>query len=222
MKVLVFLQRTVGQKILVGLTGLGLCVFLLIHMAGNLLILSSSQEYNLYAHTIHSSLFLELLEKGLFLTFIGHIVLAVVVNIKNKQARQISYQKNPKGLKKTFMSQRLLIAQGAVIFGFLIWHLLTFKFGEHYEVLVDGQRVRDIYRLVVEVFQNPLYGLTYGLVLVVLSFHVFHGLPASLKSLGLPCDRFEPTMSRISFLFASLIALGFLWPIVCVLGGWVR
>ncbi|MDE0092176.1 MAG: succinate dehydrogenase, partial [Oligoflexia bacterium] len=69
-----FLQKTVGQKIVIGLTGLGLSLFILIHMLGNLLILSGPSAYNKYAHKLHEFPGFILLELGLLLFFTGHIV----------------------------------------------------------------------------------------------------------------------------------------------------
>ena len=56
------------------------------------------------------------------------------------------------------MYQKSLIAQGMVILIFVVLHLITFKFGPHYEARYDSLVVRDFFRLVAEVFQNPLVG----------------------------------------------------------------
>ena len=108
-----FLQRTIGQKIVVGLTGLGLCFFVLIHMLGNLFILSGPEAYNSYAHTLHELPLFFILELGLLFFFLGHILLSVLLSIKNKKAKgETSYRKGFGGEKGISPSHSLLLFQG--------------------------------------------------------------------------------------------------------------
>ena len=205
-----FLKRTIGQKMVVGLTGLGLCLFVLIHMLGNLLILSGPDAYNSYAHKLHKFFLFEVFEIGLLIFFIGHIVLAILVNIKNRAARPQNYKVQAKGEKGTTFSDRILLLQGVVLLVFLITHLLTFKFGPYYEVLLEGESVRDIYRLVAEVFKNGIYVAGYSLALFVLCYHLLHGLTASVKSLGFFHPQYIPLVEKFSLIFSLVVFLGFL------------
>ena len=195
---------------IVALTGLGLCLYVLIHMLGNLLILSGPETYNGYAHRLHQFFLLEILEIGLLIFFVGHIFLAVLVNIKNLSARPQKYKAQAKGEKKTSLSDRVLALQGAILLVFLVLHLLTFKFGPYYETLLDGESVRDIFRLVREVFQNPLYVVGYSVALLVLCYHLIHGLAASVKSLGFSHPQYTPWVERFSLIFGLGVFLGFL------------
>ena len=207
-----FLQRTVGQKIAVGLTGLGLCLFLFIHMLGNLFILSGPEAYNAYAHKLHEIPFLLFLELGLLTFFVGHIVLSLLLILKNRQAKGF-VGLSAKGLKKIPFVHRWLWLQAVVLFLFLIVHLLSFKFGAYYETLLDGKKVRDIYRLVAESFQNPFYTIGYSVVLFILSVHLLRGLPASFKTLGLSHPFYLSLIEKLAWLFSLVITFGFLIPI---------
>ncbi|MCZ0933198.1 MAG: succinate dehydrogenase [Oligoflexia bacterium] len=215
MKLLIyFLQKTVGQKIIIGLTGLGLSLFILIHMLGNLFILSGPSAYNEYAHKLHEFPALILLEVGLLIFFAGHIALSLLLQIKNKKARgETSYHLQAKGDKKIKLAHQFLWFQGGVLFVFLVFHLWSFKFGPHYETQLNGESVRDIYKLVFESFKNPFYTIGYSLVLLILSVHLFRGLPASFKSLGLSHSFYLSLIEKFSIFFAILITLGFLAPI---------
>ena len=204
-----FLRKTVGQKIIVGLTGLGLCLYVLIHMLGNLLIISGPEAYNSYAHKLHQFFLFEALEIGLLFAFAGHIILALLVNIKNLSARTQNYKVLPKGEKKTTFSDRVLIFQGMALLVFLILHLLTFKFGPRYEVLLEGEVVRDIHRLVREVFKNVFYVIGYSAALLILCYHLIHGLAASVKSLGIFHPNYSPWIEKISWAFGLGVFLGF-------------
>ncbi|MCB0408346.1 MAG: cytochrome B subunit, partial [Bdellovibrionales bacterium] len=78
-----FTQSTIGSKSLIGVTGLGLSFFVLMHMAGNLLILVSPQAYNMYGHAIVTNPLIYVAEAGLLGLFIIHVMKAVLVTIKN-------------------------------------------------------------------------------------------------------------------------------------------
>lgn len=209
-----FLQRTIGQKIVVGLTGLGLCLFVLIHMLGNLFILFGPEAYNNYAHKLHEFPFLIALELGLLAFFLGHILLSVLLTIKNKRARgDVSYAKTAKGGKSSPFIHNFLIFQGGILFIFLIFHLSSFKFGPHYETLLEGVTVRDLHKLVVENFKSPLYTIGYSFVLFILSIHLLRGLPASFKTLGFSHPAYFSLIEKLAWIFTLTVTFGFLAPI---------
>ena len=204
-----FFLHSIGQKFLIGFTGLGLAVFVLTHMLGNMLIFLGPKTYNLYAHNLLQNSWIVPAELALLLCFILHIALVVVLSIKNRLARTIKYKKPLKGLKATAFYQKTLLAQGSVILVFVILHLITFKFGKIYEVSYENQTVRDLFQLVVEVFQNPVTVVWYLLALILLSFHLLHGLSSAFISLGLDKPSWQKWIQRISFCYAVFVALGY-------------
>ena len=209
-----FLKKTVGQKIIVAVTGLGLCLFVLIHMLGNLFIFSGSEAYNSYAHQLHEFPLLIIFELGLLLFFAGHIFLAVLLQIKNRTAKgSIPYNLPAKGEKGRSLVHRFIWFQAGVLLLFVIFHLKSFKFGPHYEIFLEGEAVRDIYQLVVESFKNPFYTVGYSLALFVLSIHLLRGIPASLKSLGLSHSVYISLTEKLTWLFTLVVIFGFLAPI---------
>ena len=205
-----FFLFSIGQKYLMGLTGLGLALFVLIHMLGNLLIFTGEKVYNLYAYQLEESSLLLVLEAGLLVLFLFHIVLAVVLSVKNHLSRLGKYALAASGPKTTSWYQKNLIAQGAVILVFVILHLITFKFGTHYEVTYEGETVRDLFRLVVEVFQNPVTVVWYLVALLILFVHLFHGLSSSFQSLGFNHPRFSLWIKNISFIYTVLVTVGYI------------
>jgi len=209
-----FLKRTIGQKIVVGLTGLGLCLFVLVHMLGNLLILSGPQAYNSYAHKLHEIPFLIVLELGLFAFFLGHVFLSLLLAVKNRKAKGgLFYVQRAGGEKNSSPVHNLLVFQGGVLLVFLIFHLLSFKFGPHYETTLKGEAVRDIYQLVLKSFNKPLYVIGYSLALLVLFVHLLRGLTASFKTLGLSHPFYLSFVEKLAWVFALIVTGGFLLPI---------
>ena len=148
-------------------------------------------------------------ETGLLILFLSHIVLAVVLSIKNRFSRFGKYAVAASGPKATVWYQKNLIAQGAVILVFVILHLITFKFGTHYEVTYGEKTVRDLFRLIVEVFQNPVTVVWYLVALLVLFVHLFHGLSSSFQSLGLNHPRFNWWIKNLSVIYTVLVTLGY-------------
>ena len=205
-----FFMFSILQKYLMGLTGLGLALFVLVHMLGNLLIFAGGKAYNLYAHQLEENSLLFVFEVGLLILFLLHIILAVVLSIRNRLARPERYVYSASGPKATTWYQKSLIAQGAVILVFVILHLISFKFGAYYEVTYEGKTVRDIFRVVVEAFQNPMTVIWYLVALLILSVHLFHGVSSSFQSLGFSHSRFNLWIKRINFVYVALVTVGYI------------
>lgn len=206
-----WLCSTIGRKQLIGVSGLGLSLFLLTHMAGNLLIFKGPQAYNEYSHALISNPLIYAAEIGLLLMFLGHMVLAVRLTLANWSARgETRYAVLPNGEKGTSLIQRSLWAQGMLILVFIILHLITFKYGQHYMVDYGKGEIRDLHRLVIEVFEKPEYVVGYIIALVVLGLHLSHGVGSSLQTLGIHHVRYQRCFKAISIIYAVIVTLGFI------------
>ncbi|MGK7894485.1 MAG: succinate dehydrogenase cytochrome b subunit [Xenococcus sp. (in: cyanobacteria)] len=213
LKLFDFFYSTVGKKIISGITGLGLTLFVAFHMLGNLVLFSSPDAYNQLAHLIHSSgVLLLLVELGLLLTVIVHAWLGIAIRIKSEKARPIKYQmlKSAGEPSKNSLSSRSMIITGLVLLVFLISHLASFKFGTYYQTSVDGVVMRDLARLVIETFRNPFYTFGYLGVMIFLGFHLRHGFWSAWQSLGILRSPWSSLVYTIALVFALLIAIGFL------------
>ena len=199
-------MSTVGQKQIVALTGLGLSAFVLLHMLGNVLIFVGPEAYNMYSHQLVNNPLIIPMELGLAALFITHLALALKLSFQNAKARGTPYATAAKGDKATSLIAKTLWHQGVVLLVFVVYHLITFKFGPHYEVAYEGLMVRDLHRLVVEVFQSPLYVMGYVLALVVLAFHLSHGVASALQSLGIYWARAK----CLAHIYAALVGGGFI------------
>lgn len=205
-----WLQSTIGRKQIVGLTGLGLSLFVLVHMAGNMLILVSPQAYNEYGHKLVSNPFIYVAEAGLIGLFLAHISLALRLTVINWGARDTRYAVMSNGEKGTCWIQRTLWAQGLLIAAFVILHLITFKYGAHYSVNYGQGEIRDLHRLVVEAFQQPGYVAWYVVSLIVLGLHLKHGVASAVQSVGIYHPRFRCSLKMLSLIYALIVSLGFI------------
>ncbi len=208
----VFLRTTVWQKVFVGLTGLGLAFFILIHMLGNLLLFVGAESYNMYSYQLINSPVTVFFEIGLLFLFIIHILWALGLTLYNRK------RKGPSAVKDSANSliHKTLWIQGTIILTFVVLHLFTFKYGTHYTIMYEGQEVRDLFRLVKEVFQKPLYVAWYLFSLLILAVHLNHGLQASLKSLGFYQESY---LRKVGFIYSLIVTAGFMAQPIYFLGG---
>ena len=86
---------SVGQKVLMALTGLALCGFLVTHLSGNLLLFAGEEAFNAYAEKLHSmGALLKAAEVGLLATFLAHLGLAISTTAMSRRARSKQYAQN--------------------------------------------------------------------------------------------------------------------------------
>ncbi|HHP7231588.1 MAG TPA: succinate dehydrogenase cytochrome b subunit [Xenococcaceae cyanobacterium] len=216
-----FYHSPIGKKLITGITGLGLTIFVIFHATGNLLLLINPEAYNQLAHFIDNlGILLYLVELVLLVAVIFHAIMGVILTINNRRSRTIGYQKfNSAGVpSKQSLSSRSMIFTGLTLLTFLVFHLLNFKFGKCDLVTINGIEMRDLSKLVLETFQQPTYVVAYSGVMLFLGLHLRHGIWSGLQSLGLMNSRWSSLSYGVTSLGAILIALGFiLIPIVIYL-----
>lgn len=208
-----YLTSSIGKKQMMAITGLAWCGFVTAHMAGNLLYLVGPDAYNSYGHAITSNkALLYTAEAGLVLTLTLHILFAILVVIGNAKARPVGYAKSQQGNDKTAatFASRTMKYSGALILVFVVLHLITFKYGPHYSVAAaNGAEIRDLAKLMEEVFVQTGYFVWYLVAMIMLCFHLEHALWSSLQTLGLiPAGR-EPAIRKLSYGFGIAVSVGF-------------
>lgn len=205
-----FFSSTVGSKILIGLTGLLLFGFLIGHLAGNLTLLVGASAFNAYAYKLESLIpLLYLAEVGLIAIFLVHVYKTLANYRRNSAARPAAYaEKKWAGhtSRKTWSSTTMALT-GLFILFFVVTHIRTFKYGAYYVDPATGHR--DLYRLVAEVYQNPLYVGFYVAAMVLIGMHLNHGISSAAQSLGLSNQRFARSLVLGGRVLAVLIAGGF-------------
>ncbi|NND71140.1 MAG: succinate dehydrogenase cytochrome b subunit [Rhodothermales bacterium] len=213
-----FATSPIGRKVFTGVTGLGLTLFALAHMAGNLLYFSSDPNaYNKYGHKLAElGILLYIIEIGLVAFFVYHIFLGISIYLGKRKARPQNYEKYASAGKpsRQTLASRSMIITGLILFAFLILHILSFKYGpsvsDGYVVTVDGEEIRDLKRLMDEKFSTPLYAFGYPAVMILLAVHLRHGIWSAFQSLGATNPRLSPIIYTAGGIVAILLAIGFL------------
>ena len=214
-----YLSSSVGTKLLIGLTGLLLFAYLILHLAGNALIFAGADLFNEYSHRLISNPLLIPIEIGLLLVFLIHIYKTVRMLIANNAARPVRYQKKAYAghtSRKSFASSTM-IASGLIVLVFVLVHVKQFKYGAYYQT-VSASPIRDLYRTEIEVFQNPLWVAFYVFSTIVVGLHLRHGIASGFQSIGADHPLYTRRLTAIGIVMAIIIGGGLgLIPIVIYL-----
>ena len=213
------LASPVGKKILTGVTGIVWAGFAVVHLIGNLGYFSPGDAYNLYAHfLLNTGPLIYTAEALLAITFLLHAYLGVNIYLDKRRAQGSNYEKYASAGRPSLQSpsSRTMIFTGIVLFFFLILHLWSFKFGPGIEQgywieLEDGQQIRDLKGLMTDKFNEPIYAFGYPIVMILLGFHLRHGIWSAFQSLGAMNARLTPVVYTIGTILAILVAVGFLF-----------
>ena len=202
-------STSVGTKLLLALTGLALVGFLVAHLAGNLLLFFGPEKFNDYSHALISNPLVIPAELGLIAIFLLHAIKAVLNVVSNRGARRVGYEtkKWAGGPSRKSWASTSMIVTGLLTLLFVPLHLITFKYGPTYVGAEAG--VRDLYRLVIEVFQSPWYVGYYVVMMVIVGLHLRHGVSSSLQSLGLIPARWTRAFLGAGIGLALVIGGGF-------------
>jgi succinate dehydrogenase / fumarate reductase cytochrome b subunit len=204
-------SSSVGSKFLIAFTGLALFVFLVTHLAGNLLFLAGADAFNRYSHALVSNPLIYAAEIGLLAVFLFHIVNTLWRFMRNRSARPDRYAARKWAKAKSDRSRKsvassTMIVTGTVTLLFVVTHLATFKYGPYYEA---PGGIRDIYRLQLSVFSHPGYVVFYLFSMGVIFFHLWHGISSAAQSLGLDSPWWTPRIIWTGRALALILAAGF-------------
>ena len=202
-------SSSVGTKIVIGLTGIALFLYLLIHIAGNMVVFLGPAAFNRYAYVLEGNPLLPIIEIGLLLVFLIHIYKTVRMFLGNQSRRPVRYaQKKYAGppSRKTFASSTMIVS-GLWLLAFLIIHVKTFRFSPEVEWPAGG---RDLYLLEMQAFTNPLMVGFYIISMVVVGSHLWHGVSSAFQSLGADKPAWTRFILPAGKIIAVLIAGGFI------------
>jgi succinate dehydrogenase / fumarate reductase cytochrome b subunit len=195
------LGSSVGKKILMAVTGLGMIGFLATHLLGNLMAFAGADAFNGYAHKLHSMQpYLSVFNVVLATLGLVHIVFGVLLFFQNLKARPKSYKmvRNPGG--RTIGSNTMPYT-GVLILIFVVSHLLKFTFTD--------KSVTPIYQQMAAAFSNPLWVIFYVAAMVVVAVHISHGFWSLFQTFGLNHPRYMPLIMKLGLAVAIVFGIGF-------------
>jgi succinate dehydrogenase / fumarate reductase cytochrome b subunit len=207
------LSSSVGKKFLMGITGLLLCVFLVAHLGGNLLLYVSPSAYNHYAHGLHTQEWLiRIAEVGLAVLFAVHIYLSFRTSQENYAARRHRYVMKqtkldvaPHTSYSPLRPETWMLVSGLIVLVFLILHLSEFT----WQIRLTGPPDEEPYDKAVRILRDNLTGAVYLAGTLVLGVHLWHGFASAFQSIGLMHPRYAGLIKWSAVAFGCVIGLGF-------------
>ncbi|WP_298539111.1 succinate dehydrogenase cytochrome b subunit [uncultured Aquimarina sp.] len=204
------------RKTLVAGTGLFLCVFLVVHLSANCILLLPEDiargMYNSYSTTLRESPLIKIVAYLLYLSIILHVVYALLITIRNRKAKPQKYVMNHANENSSWSSRNMGIL-GTLILIFIVIHLVNFwariklGFGDAVALDVDGNK--DVYEVTYSLFHNIYYVIFYTIISVPLAFHLYHGFKSGFKTLGFYHKKGLKIIAKVSLVYALIMGIGF-------------
>ena len=202
-----FLSSTIGKKVLVAITGILFCLFLLFHLVNNLVIYTGEENFNYLVSSLEKiKPLIRLLEVVLLTILVVHISNSVYLSI---QSRKSGNQTSLSNVKKPNapLSSRTMIFTGSVLFIFIVVHLSTFWF--NFQLTDDHDAYYNMVSNSAIGFGNIFITILYLVAMVILGFHLKHGFSSAIQTLGIKDTSIGKVVSTIGVVFWLFIPAGF-------------
>lgn len=227
---------SIGKKFVMALTGISLILFLLVHVGLNACIWANDhgEMFNTGANFMGSMLVIRLIEVGLFIGIILHIIQGYLLTLDNQKKRSEKYaiEYGNAGSKWYSRSMGLL---GTLILLFLIMHIYHFwipsRFGGMFNVqplaetdypVLLGKQYHDLYAEMVKVFQQPIIVVLYVLGCISLAYHLMHGFESAFRTIGVHNNRYLMMLRYTGRGFAIIVCLAFAMMPISMYLGWIK
>jgi succinate dehydrogenase / fumarate reductase cytochrome b subunit len=195
-------MSSIGKKQVMAVTGLCFCLFIGVHLMGNLTIYAGKDSFLSYVDHLHSvEALVTLAEFGLIFFAVLHIGMGLFLFLENRSARPAPY-----AVKKSAGGQTIASSTspytGALILIFVIAHLIKFRF-------VDKMTIDDFVILSNTFVDFGFWTLFYIAGVIVVAVHVSHGFWSGFQTLGLSHPKYMPFIERLGIVFSLIIGIGF-------------
>ena len=203
---------SLSKKYIMAIAGIFLMSFLVIHLAINLCLLrdDGGEWFNAAAHFMGTNYIVKFFEIFLFAGIIIHILLGVILQIKNWMSRPIGYKSGNKSTT-SFLS-KYMIYTGAVVLIFFIIHFMNFYFikvgwVESPVPMIDEEP--NFYAIAQLLFANKAYSILYIVLITILGFHLNHAFQSAFQTLGINHPVYTPFIKSFATFYSILIVVGF-------------
>ncbi len=225
---------SIGKKLVMGLTGIFLILFLVVHASINATVFAdlvdtneNGEMFNKAAHFMGSTVLIRIIEIGLFAGILLHILQGYLLTIENKKKRKVGYAVAYKNGSKWYSRSMGLL--GTLILLFLILHLYHFwvsaRFtgrGLEQEITYNGVKMHNMFALMKATFKEWWVLVVYALGCISLCYHLAHGFQSAFKTLGVHNKRYSLMLTSFGYGFSVIIALVFIMMPVSFYFGWIN
>jgi succinate dehydrogenase / fumarate reductase cytochrome b subunit len=206
-----FYGSAIGKKWVMGVTGVLIMGFVLVHLIGNLKLYISREEMNLYGealrdlggHLVPHTSILWAFRLGLIVAFALHIHAATALTVMNRKARPVTYESKRDYVVASYAS-RTMRWSGVILALYILFHLADLTWGNANPDFVRG----DPYNNLVYSLQRPVVAVIYVVANVALGLHLIHGAWSLFQSLGLNNPKYNHLRARFAQAFTAIVVLG--------------
>lgn len=196
------------------LTGLFLCLFLVVHLMGNLQLLKNDQgeAFNVYTYFMTHNPLIKFISYANYFFILLHAVQGLMLYFDNRSARKINY--DSKHNSKTTFAARQMALLGTLILVFLVFHMGDFWFKMKRDILprvsyAGHENIKDLYSRVSIAYHEWWIVLAYVLGMGVLYYHLSHGFQSAFQTLGINHPKYTPLINGFGKVYSILISIGF-------------
>lgn len=197
-----------------GLTGLFLISFLVVHAAINSMIFfnDGGVTFNHWAHFMGTNLIIRTMEIGLFAGFILHIIDGTLLWMQNNNARPNKYVYNGSSANSTWYSRSMMLL-GTLLLLFLIIHIGHFWVKSRITGLeeygTDAAGLENLYKVMQIIFEQLWVVIVYVLGCIALFWHLLHGFQSAFQTLGLNHKKYNGIINGAGIAFSIIVPLLF-------------
>lgn len=198
---------SIGSKIVMSLTGMGLWLFIIAHLAGNLTVYAGAETFNAYALKLHETpQLLWLVRVLLLIGFPMHIFFAIRTAMFNRAARPAGYGYAYANKSKANSGSKTMVISGLLVLSFLVYHLAHFT----YRLTGGAHESQTPYQMLIAGFTQWPIAIAYIIAQVLLATHLSHGLYSMFQHLGISGRRFTPFIHVFALVVGYGLCLAFL------------
>jgi succinate dehydrogenase / fumarate reductase, cytochrome b subunit len=217
---------SIGKKFTMGLTGLFLISFLVIHCTVNSMVFfnDGGEMFNFYAHFMSHNYIVRVLEIGLFAGLIAHIIQGLLLVKQNNAARPVKYNMNAAGTNSKWYSRSMGLL-GILLLLFLILHVSKFFVDTKVALYGEGGANDASHNLYDEMriyFTENLWAvIAYVVGVIALFWHLLHGFPSAFQTFGINHKRYTPLIKALGTGFSVIVCLLFALMPLAFYFGWI-
>ena len=205
-------SSSIGKKLIMGLTGLFLISFLVVHCFLNCFVFipDGGLMFNTGAHFMATNWLIRAMEVVLMAGLLLHIVQGARLTFENQAARPVKYAYHD-GQSNSKWYSRSMGLLGTLLLIFLIVHLAQFWTVSRFTGIPseDANGHEDLYAVMKETFSNIGWVILYVLSMISLAYHLLHGFASTFQTMGWNHKKYTPIIKAIGVGFSIIIPLLF-------------
>ena len=202
---------SVGKKLVMSFTGIFLILFLVVHVCLNACIWANDggTMFNAGAHFMGNNVVPRILEIGLFVGLLLHIIQGIMLELSNRSKRNVKYaiDYGNKGSKWYSRSMGLL---GTLILVFLVIHLADFWIPNRaHQGFLLGEEINLYDKMRLE-FSELWVVIVYTLGCLSLGYHLAHGFQSAFRTIGVHNKRYNLMLTSLGYCFSVIVTFAFI------------